>query len=98
MNSRQFVACKFRDTDTRAYTYHWDGEPLVAGDVVRVEDRSGDGWKRVIVASVSGMAPPFPTKPILGRHVDDADGAAMADLPPRGPAPTPADLASPMPF
>lgn len=41
--SRQYVLAKFRETDTRTYTYHNDAEPVKAGDVVRVEDRSGDG-------------------------------------------------------
>lgn len=67
MSDRQFVACKFRLGDRRAYTYHWDGEPLAPGDEVRVADKNGDGWKRVIVDSVSWANPPFPTKPVLGK-------------------------------
>jgi len=66
----QFVACKFRVSDTRTYTYTWDGEPLNEGDTVRVEDRSGDGWKKVYVVSTSDQAPPFACKPILGKHVE----------------------------
>lgn len=69
--ARQFVACKFRESDSRTYTYHNDGEPLASGDVVRVEDRSGDGWKKVFVAAVTDQEPSFPTKPILGRHVEE---------------------------
>lgn len=66
--SRQFIACKFRESDTRSYTYHFDGaETFQPGDQVKVEDRSGDGWKRVWVVSTSDRAPSFPTKPILGR-------------------------------
>lgn len=53
MSNRQFVACKFRPGDRRSYTYHWDGEPLAPGDEVKVPDKSGDGWSRVIVDSVS---------------------------------------------
>lgn len=64
--SRQFVACKFRETDTRSYTYHNDGEPVAVGDIVKVADRDGDGWKRVQVVDLSDEAPSFPTKPILG--------------------------------
>lgn len=70
----QFVACKFRPEDGRSYTYHWEGEePLNVGDQVRVTDRSGDGWKRVHVVSLSDEAPPFPTKPILGFYEPEPD-------------------------
>lgn len=62
----QFVACKFCPEDTRYYTYVWDGDPLNIGDQVKVTDRSGDGWKRVHVVSISDDAPPFECKPILG--------------------------------
>jgi hypothetical protein len=55
-----YVACKFRPEDSRSYTYTWDGDPLAIGDVVKVEDRSGDGWKRVTVASITDQPPPFP--------------------------------------
>jgi hypothetical protein len=67
MSNRQFVACKFRPGDSRSYTYHWDGEPLAPGDEVKVADRDGDGWKKVIVVSASWANPSFPTKPILGK-------------------------------
>jgi hypothetical protein len=72
-SNRQFVACKFRPTDTRCFTYHWDGEEQLAdGDVVRVPDRSGDGWKKVYVADANAEEPTgFPTKAILGRHVEE---------------------------
>jgi hypothetical protein len=63
----QYVACKFRSEDTRSYTYEWDGEPLAVGDAVKVPDRSGDGWKRVEVVSISDEAPAFACKPILGK-------------------------------
>ncbi|WP_305096444.1 hypothetical protein [Croceibacterium aestuarii] len=63
----QFVACKFRPEDSRSYTYEWEGEPLAIGDTVKVPDRSGDGWKRVEVVSISDEAPPFACKPVLGK-------------------------------
>lgn len=58
----QYVEVKFRPWDKRAYTYHWDGEPLNIGQTVRVETR--DGWQAVEVVGVSEVKPPFPTKPI----------------------------------
>lgn len=76
---RQFVVAKFRESDTRAYTYHNDGEPVAAGDVVRVTDRSGEGWKKVFVVSVNNETPPFATKPIIGRHVEDVREDAFDD-------------------
>lgn len=92
----KFVACKFRPEDTRSYTYTWDGEPLAPGDMVKVEDRSGDGWKRVHVVSISDEAPSFQCKPILGRYEPDeiAEPAeAVGDAPvaagARGPLDTP---------
>lgn len=79
---RQFVACRFRPTDARQFTYHYDGEePLAAGDMVKVPDRSGDGWKRVEVVSISDEPPPFPTKPILG-HFDPAPEDELEDAAP----------------
>lgn len=76
--TRSYYACKFRAEDSRTYTYHFDGPAFAIGDIVRVEDRSGDGWKRVQVASVSDTAPPFATKPILCLHVDDRPAPADA--------------------
>jgi len=73
MGILQFVACKFRSGDSRAYTYQWDGEPLAPGDKVKVPDKSGDGWKAVIVESVSWANPPFPCKPILGKVDEPAE-------------------------
>lgn len=66
MADRQFVACAFRATDTRTYTYHNDGPPVVPGDEVKVADKSGDGWRRVYVREVWCPKPAFETKPILG--------------------------------
>ena len=59
---RQYLACKFRTTDKRSYTYHNDGAPRAVGDEVEVETR--DGVKTVTVVSVSDQAPSFATKPI----------------------------------
>lgn len=78
--SKVFVACKFRPADTRTFTYSYDlDEPIAVGDFVKVPDRSGDGWKRVQVASISDQAPSFPTKPILGHYVADDAIAAEAE-------------------
>jgi uncharacterized membrane protein len=75
--SRQFVACKFRSSDTRTYTYHNDGVPVAVGDQVKVADRSGDGWKRVEVAEIDVPEPTrFETKPILGKVEPEAEAAA----------------------
>lgn len=68
-----YVACKFRPEDSRSYTYAWDGEPLNKGDFVKVPDKSGDGWKRVTVDSISDRAPPFACKPILGIYNPDVE-------------------------
>jgi len=73
----QYVACKFRSEDTRSYTYEWDGEPLAVGDAVKVPDRSGDGWKRVEVVSISDQAPTFACKPILGKLEPEPEGEAQ---------------------
>lgn len=73
----QFVACKFRISDTRTYTYMWNGEPLAEGDQVRVAGRSGEGWQRVYVVSTSDEAPPYACKPILGRHVEEAEATPI---------------------
>ncbi|QEH79908.1 hypothetical protein EIK56_17925 [Sphingomonas sp. C8-2] len=76
----KFVAVKFKDTDTRTYTYAWDGDELYPGDRVKVPDNRSDGWKRVTVVSVSDEAPPFACKPILGRVEDVADPADLGEL------------------
>lgn len=76
----QYVACKFRPTDTRSFTYSYDlDEPIAVGDFVKVPDRSGEGWKRVQVASISDEAPPFPCKPILGIYNPNAEPDAEGD-------------------
>ena len=69
-----YVACKFRPTDSRSYTYAYDGaEPLAPGDFVKVDDARSDGCKRVEVVSISDQAPPFACKPILGKIDPDAE-------------------------
>lgn len=79
----QYVACKFREEDTRSYTYQWDGEPLAVGDLVKVADNRSDGWKRVIVTAVDGDKPPFDCKPILGKvEAPDPEPEALDVLEP----------------
>lgn len=71
---RVYVACKFRPTDARAFTYYYDGEePLQVGDTVKVPDRYGDGWKRVEVVSITHEEPPFLTKGIIGLYQPDIE-------------------------
>lgn len=71
--SRQFIACKFRPTDAKSFTYHNDGPPVAVGDQVKVPARHGDGWTPVTVAAID-VPPPtrFETKGILGK-VEGAD-------------------------
>ena len=59
---RQFIACRFRPTDSRTYTYHNDGDPVEVGDDVEVETKQG--VKTVSVAEIVDE-PSFPTKAIL---------------------------------
>jgi len=66
----RFVTVKFKDTDTRTYTYEWDGDTLFPGDRVKVPDNRSDGWKRVTVVEDGVATPPFPCKPIIGRVED----------------------------
>lgn len=77
MTNPTYVACTFRPGDARAYTYHWDGEPLAPGDEVKVTDKSGDGWKRVYVKEVDLPKPPYPTKPILEKIVPEKREEAL---------------------
>jgi hypothetical protein len=73
---RQFIRCKFHESDTRTYTYHNDGEPVAVGDMVKVPDNRSDGWKRVKVVEVDAQEPTgFATKGILGKVEDDAAAA-----------------------
>lgn len=66
---RQYITVKFRSGDARSYTYHNDGEPVAAGDPVKLPPRKdGDGWTKGVVHAI-GVEPPtnFATKAILGR-------------------------------
>ena len=65
----QFIACKFRENDTRTYTYRNDGEPVLPGDIVVTTDRRGDGLQKLFVVGILDEAPPFECKPILGLNV-----------------------------
>ena len=71
---RQYVACKFRPDDRRSYTYHNDGEPVAAGDQVKIPGREEDSWQRVHVVSVSDDEPSFPTKAIIGKVEPEEPG------------------------
>lgn len=63
----QYLACKFRPTDTRTYTYSWDGaEPLAVGDKVTVASPRDEGNMTIEVAAIVAK-PSFPTKPIIGK-------------------------------
>jgi len=69
--ARRYITAKFRQEDTRAYTYHYDGTlALKPGDAVKVPDPKGaDGWKRVLVVALDVPKPDtskFDTKEILG--------------------------------
>lgn len=62
----QFIACKFRPTDTRSFTYINDGEPVAVGNLVKVPDARSDGWKRVEVVAIDVPEPEFACKAIIG--------------------------------
>ncbi|ARR53457.1 hypothetical protein HY78_08485 [Rhizorhabdus wittichii DC-6] len=85
-----YVACKFRSSDARTYTYAYEGDETFApGDIVKVPDnRDPTAWKRVEVVSVSDQAPPFPCKPILDRVED----APLEELPVYEAEPTELDI------
>ena len=62
---RQYVGVVFSPLG-RVYTYHADGpEEIRVGDRVRVDGR--EGWQTVEVVSTSNVAPPYETKPIIGK-------------------------------
>ena len=83
---RQYIAVKFRPTDRKSFTYHYDNgatAPLAVGDEVQVPDKSGDGWKRVTVAAVDQPKPTmFATKPITGKF--NPGGELIAPAAPAG--------------
>ena len=67
MNERQYLACKFRPGDKRAYTYHNDGDPCAVGDKVLVASPRGEGRMTVEVAVILDANPGFATKAIIGK-------------------------------
>ena len=77
--ARKYVRCKFREGDARSYTYHWDGEDLAPGDIVKIADRDGLGMQKVFVDEIMDEKPSFPTKPILHRHVDESTELDLGD-------------------
>lgn len=83
MAERQFVEVKFSPGDRRAYTYHWDGEPLLPGQKVKVPQASPPGWRALTVESVSWANPPFATKAILGK-VEEAPASQTGLFPEAG--------------
>lgn len=77
-----FVSVKFRDGDSRAYTYSCN-LPVKPGDRVMVDTK--DGQKIVTVVAIDHPEPAFDCKPITGiappkpdRQQDDSyDGSAQ---------------------
>jgi hypothetical protein len=67
MPERQFIAVQFKVGPGRAYTYHNDGEPVAIGDIVRVTTRTGAEQSATVVG-LEDDAPPFETKPIVGKY------------------------------
>lgn len=82
MSARQYVAVKFRASDTKTWTYHWDGPGFIAcGDVVKVPDRFGNGWQRATVHGITDETPAFKTKAVLGLVSDPPEAyQAPGDL------------------
>lgn len=63
----KYVKCKFRETDTRTYTYTWAGaDTLTPGDKVQVAAPREERLITIIVVAVTDTAPPFKCKPIKG--------------------------------
>jgi hypothetical protein len=54
---RSYFQCAFRENDIRTYTYHWDGEQLQPGQIVKIADKSGDGFNIIVVRSSSDERP-----------------------------------------
>ncbi len=61
--TRQYLSIKFRPGDSRAYTYHNDGDPVNRGDKVVVE--TARGKQTVTVFDIVDEAPRFVTKSII---------------------------------
>lgn len=75
----QFITCKFREHDTRTYTYVNNGPPVAAGDTVRCESRDGNGYQRITVVEVDVAEPSFACKPIYAIDEDPNLAIAGAD-------------------
>jgi hypothetical protein len=77
----QFIKCKFRSNDTRAYTYRNDGEPVAVGDFVKAPDnRDPDSWKRGEVTEIDVEQPTaFECKAILGKVTGQDTDSAILD-------------------
>ncbi|MBP6554652.1 MAG: hypothetical protein KA233_03130 [Novosphingobium sp.] len=77
----QFIKCKFRTNDSRAYTYRNDGDPVAVGDFVKVSDnRDPSAWKRVQVTETDVEEPTaFECKPILGKVTGEDTDSAILD-------------------
>ena len=66
-----FVSVKFREGDSRSYTYTCD-LAVAPGDRVTVDTK--DGQKVVIVDAIALDEPPFACKPITGFSSAGAEG------------------------
>lgn len=78
MSHPQFVECKFREADLRAYTYRNDSEPVEIGDRVAVETTRGETV--VTVVGIREEPPAFDCKPILRKvEPEPEEGADTAE-------------------
>jgi hypothetical protein len=69
---RQYIEVQFPNGE-RTYTYHHDGDPVGAGEQVKLPGRGeDDGWQRGTVVTAFVDKPAFETKAILG--VIEPDG------------------------
>ena len=64
--SRQYLACVFKPDASARYSYHNDHDPVEVGDRVIVSGKFGPAT--VIVLEILEEAPPFETKPIVGKE------------------------------
>lgn len=69
---RQYVACKFRESDAKPYTFHNDGEPVTKGDRVIVISR-GREVPATVFAVLGEDAPPYATNEIIGKAPPPAE-------------------------
>ena len=77
----QFIQCKFRPTDSRAYTYSNDGPEVAEGDLVKVANARAGATSIIHVVSVGLDEPSFGCVAIIGKHVPEPDTLADdADL------------------